>query len=198
VSIAEQKRALRRRVLELRDALGDDEISRRSAQVARRVMEMECYRAARTRLLFASFGSEVRTDALLEDTICSGARLVLPRVVRRREALALHEVADLSLELAPGTWGIPEPSPDRCPQVGLSEVDFILVPGVAFDRRGTRLGYGGGFYDRILRTRPDLAEAGSVVAIAFGLQIVDEVPRDEGDVLVPVIVTEAELIMTCT
>jgi len=166
VSTGDRKRELRRRVLAQRDALSVEEIERRSAEIARRVMELECYRAARTRLLFASFGSEVCTDSLLTETA----------------------------DMAPWMWGIREPFPLRCPTVSLSEVDFILVPGVAFDRRGGRLGYGGGFYDRILRERSDLVEAGAVVAVTFALQIVDEVPRDERDVLVPVIVTENEII----
>lgn len=198
MSITEEKRALRRRVLALRDALSDEEIHQRSAEIARRVAELECYRAARTRLLFASFGSEVRTDALLTETLASEARLILPRVARGRQDLALHEVADLQADLAPGTWGIPEPIAERCPEVALCEVDFILVPGVAFDRRGGRLGYGGGFYDRILRARQDLVDSGAAVAVAFASQIVDQVPRREGDVLVPFVVTEDEIVASGT
>ncbi len=194
MSTGDRKRELRRRVLAQRDALSVEEIERRSAEIARRVMELECYRAARTRLLFASFGSEVCTDSLLTETAASAARLVLPRGQPGREELALHEVSDPTSDMAPWMWGIREPFPLRCPTVSLSEVDFILVPGVAFDRRGGRLGYGGGFYDRILRERSDLVEAGAVVAVTFALQIVDEVPRDERDVLVPVIVTENEII----
>ena len=198
MSITEEKRALRRGVLALRDALSADEIRERSAQIARRVSQLQCYRAARTRLLFASFGSEVRTDALLEEALASEARLILPRVARGRDELALHEVADLEADLAPGAWGIPEPIAERCPERALSEVDFILVPGVAFDRRGGRLGYGGGFYDRILRARLDLIESGAAVAVAFALQIVEQVPRREGDVLVPFVVTEDELVASAT
>jgi len=190
VSITEEKRALRRRILSLRDALSADDMRERSAQIARRVTQLQCYRAARTRLLFASFGSEVRTDALLKETVASEARLILPRVAGGRDELALYEVADFEADLAPGTWGIPEPIAERCPEVALCEVDFILVPGVAFDRRGGRLGYGGGFYDRILRARLDLIESGAAVAIAFALQIVDRVPRRESDVLVPLVMTE--------
>ncbi len=190
MSITEEKRALRRRILSLRDALSDDDIREGSAQIARRVSQLQCYRAARTRLLFASFGSEVRTDALLAETLASEARLILPRVARGRDELALHEVADLEADLAPGAWGIPEPIAERCPERALSEVDFILVPGVAFDRRGGRLGYGGGFYDRILRARLDLIESGAAVAVAFALQIVDRVPRHESDMLLPLVMTE--------
>lgn len=198
MTISEEKQALRRRILSLRDALSADDIRERSAQIARRVTQLQCYRAARTRLLFASFGSEVRTDALLAETLASEARLILPRVERGREELAFHEVVDLDADLAPGAWGIPEPIAERCPERALNEVDFILVPGVAFDRRGGRLGYGGGFYDRILRARQDLITDGAAVAVGFALQIVDRVPRHEGDVLVPLVVTEDEVLASAT
>jgi len=140
----------------------------------------------------------VRTDALLAEALASEARLILPRVARVRDELALHAVADLEADLAPGTWGIPEPIAERCAEVALGEVDFVLVPGVAFDRRGGRLGYGGGFYARILRARQDLVDSGAAVAVAFALQIVDRVPRHEGDVLVPFVVTEDELVASAT
>ena len=194
MTTAQRKRALRAEVLARRDALSGDEIRERSLRIAERVTELLCYRAARTRLLFASFGSEVRTEALLAETAASEARLILPRVVHGRGDLALHEVRDLQVDLAPGAWGIPEPTPERCPEVSLSEVDFILAPGVAFDRQGGRLGYGGGFYDRILRERVDLVESSAAVAVTFALQVVGEAPRDERDVVVPVIVTEDEII----
>jgi 5-formyltetrahydrofolate cyclo-ligase len=73
-------------------------------------------------------------------------------------------------------------------------VDFVLVPGLAFDRTGGRLGYGGGFFDYILNVRTDLVESGAAVAVAFSCQIVERVPTAGWDVRVPMIATEDELI----
>ncbi len=167
-----------------------------STEIARRVMRLSSYRRARERLLFVSFGSEVDTSLLIADTLRSRARLVLPRVQGREEALALHEVSDPATQVAPGWGGIPEPVAGNCPERSIYDVDFILVPGLAFDRLGGRLGYGGGYFDYLLNLRGDLVETGAVVAVAFSAQIVDEVPREAWDVRVPVIVTEHEVIDT--
>jgi len=190
LNAAERKQALREEALRARDALAPAEIEERSAEITRRVMLLSSYRRARVRLLFASIGSEVRTDRLIAHTVRSRARLVLPRVRGPEEALALHEVVDPETQLVPGWSGIPEPIAGNCPECTESDIDFILVPGLAFDRHGGRLGYGGGYYDYILNVRGDLVDSGAAVAVAFASQIVDEVPREAWDVRVSVIVTE--------
>jgi 5-formyltetrahydrofolate cyclo-ligase len=194
VKIAAEKAALRRRMRGRRDALTEDERERRSREAMRRVTQMPAYKRSRSRLLFRSFGSEVRTDLLIEDTLAGGAELILPRVKGIEESLALHAVADPVCDLAPGAFGIEEPIRGRCPERSLNDVDFVLVPGLAFDRRGGRLGYGGGFFDYILNVRSDLVEDGAVVAVAFSCQMVEEVPQEGWDVRVPMIATEDELI----
>lgn len=188
------KRAMRARVQRSRDALPAEEARRSSEEIVRRVKNLPAYERARSRLLFASFRSEVATDALLRQTLAIGARLVLPRVTEFEEPLALHEVRDIERDLAPGAFGIREPIPARCPELSVEHVDFILVPGLAFDRAGGRLGYGGGFFDWVLSHRHDLVDGAAAVAVAFALQIVDEVPMQAWDVPVSLIVTEDEII----
>ncbi|MBD3291734.1 MAG: 5-formyltetrahydrofolate cyclo-ligase [Armatimonadia bacterium] len=194
MKVAAEKAALRRRARRRRDALVNGELERRSEQIARRVMGLSGWQRARSRLLFRSFGSEVLTDQLIDQTLGSGVELVLPRVKGLEETLALHAVADPECDLAPGCFGIDEPICDRCPERSLYDVDFVLVPGLAFDRAGGRLGYGGGFFDYILNVRTDLVESGAVVAVAFSCQVVEEVPTAGWDVRVPMIATEDELI----
>lgn len=171
-------------------------MERLSVEIAARVMRLPAWRRSRTRLLFCSFGSEVRTDALIAETLEVGARLVLPRVRGPEEPLALHEVRDPQEELAPGSFGIMEPRKDVCPEVSPYDLDFVLIPGLAFDRRGGRLGYGGGFFDYVLNLRGDLLEQGAAVAVAFALQILGEVPQEGWDVRVPFIATEHALVDT--
>jgi 5-formyltetrahydrofolate cyclo-ligase len=91
-------------------------------------------------------------------------------------------------DLEPGFKGIREPC-RGCTKVGPDEVDLVVVPGVAFDRKGRRLGYGGGFYDGFLSTC-----GAPRIAIAFGVQVVDSVPCDECDLPVGVVITEDEII----
>jgi 5-formyltetrahydrofolate cyclo-ligase len=184
------KQALRTSVLAARDALPPESRRRLSASIASRIAALPSYAAARTVLLALPFRSEWDSHALARDVIASGRRLVLPRVDRDARVLALHAVADLDADVAPGYLGIPEPRAVR-PAVAAAEVDFVLVPGVAFDAEGRRLGYGGGFYDRLLPTlRPDAAR----VAGAFDEQVVDRVPAASHDERVALVATPTRVL----
>jgi 5-formyltetrahydrofolate cyclo-ligase len=101
--------------------------------------------------------------------------------------LELHQLTDPAHDLVVGYQGIPEPRVD-CPRVAYDAVDFVLVPGVAFDPWGRRLGYGGGYYDRLL---PLISPQASRIAGIFELQFVDHVPSAPHDIAVDVIVTES-------
>ena len=188
MTAADEKRQLRRRIIALRDGLDPEARKASSAAVCRGVAESPEFAQARTVLLFASFGSEVDTSDLLREALRQGKRLVLPRVEPETRRLELREARSLDADLAPGTWGIPEPVADRCREVALESVDFVLVPGVAFDRELRRLGYGGGYYDRILADTAGRA----AIAVCFAMQIVERVPADQHDMRVPVLITETE------
>ena len=183
---AEAKAALRRAVLRRRDALTEGERALSGERIVAAILDLPAYRDAGVVLAYASFGTELRTDRLLRRVLADGKVLLLPRV--ERGGLRLYEVRDLASDLEPGTWGIREPKPDHCPPVEPSRVGFALVPGVAFDREARRLGYGGGFYDRLLAG--GLPEGTPLVSGAFGVQVVDEVPTDPHDAPVDVVVTE--------
>jgi 5,10-methenyltetrahydrofolate synthetase len=183
------KAALRRAVLLSRDALPRGERALLSARIVTTILDLPTYQEADVVLAYASFGTELQTDELLRRVLADGKTLVLPRV--ERGGLGLYEVRNLAGDLAPGTWGIREPEPDRCPRADAGGVGFALIPGVAFDRRARRLGYGGGFYDRLLAG--DLPEGTPLVSGAFEVQILDEVPTDPHDAPVDVVVTEKEV-----
>jgi 5-formyltetrahydrofolate cyclo-ligase len=186
MELPQRKRRLRRRVLETRDALGVDEITRRSAQLRKNLETLPEYQSAQTVHLFAPFGTEVDTRPILESLWRRDTRTVLPRVAP--DGQLEHCVVQSFTELLAGFRDIPEPAPS-CGEWLPEQVDLILVPGVAFDRRGGRLGYGGGYYDRFLDACP-----APRVALAFHLQLVDEVPREPHDRLVHRIVTDVEVI----
>jgi 5-formyltetrahydrofolate cyclo-ligase len=171
-----------------RDAVDPAVRARFSAAATARVAALRAFREARVALAYASFGSELDTRPLLRRVLDGGRRLVLPRVERAARRLALHEVRDLDDELRPGTWGIPEPVADRCPAVAPGEIDFVLVPGVAFDPHGGRVGHGGGYYDRLLGAWP--RPVPPLVAVAFELQVLPAVPVYPTDRRVDLVVTE--------
>jgi 5-formyltetrahydrofolate cyclo-ligase len=186
-ALAERKRALRRAILERRDALSPEERRAKSATIVERVMALSEVRSAPTVMAFWSFGSEVETATLIERLHEAEKRVVLPRVELGDVVAVVYEPGDAA---AATSFGAMEPS--GVDLVGPEDVDAVIAPGVAFDRRGGRIGYGGGFYDRFLaRIRPDAP----VVAFAFALQVVEAVPHGDRDRRVHLIVTEDETIV---
>ncbi|HKH10073.1 MAG TPA: 5-formyltetrahydrofolate cyclo-ligase [Rubrobacter sp.] len=183
------KAALRETILRRRGALPESERASLGGRIIGDVLDLRSYERSNVVLAYASFGTEIPTDRFLRRVLEDGKTLLLPRV--GHDGLDLHEVRDPAGDLAPGTWGIREPKPDLCPLADTHSVDFALIPGVAFDRRGRRLGYGGGYYDRLLAGA--LSNGTPLVSGAFEVQMVDEVPVGPHDASVDVVVTEEEI-----
>jgi 5-formyltetrahydrofolate cyclo-ligase len=103
-------------------------------------------------------------------------------------AIRTHEVRDLRRDLAAGVWGIREPHAERCPETPASQIELVLVPGVAFTSRCERLGYGGGYYDGFIRSLG--APGPRLVAAAFSLQVLPQLPVSDRDQRVDLVLTE--------
>jgi 5-formyltetrahydrofolate cyclo-ligase len=159
-----------------------------SESITRHLIALGRVQAAGTVLAYLSFGDELDTHAFVDWLLAQGKRLALPRVNREARRLDLFLVSDPASQTAAGTWGIREPVLERCEAVDLAQIDLILVPGVAFTAAGARLGYGGGYYDRLIASG---AARPPTIAAAFGLQIVAELPLSPSDVAVDLVITEA-------
>jgi 5-formyltetrahydrofolate cyclo-ligase len=181
------KLVLRQRVLAIRDAVPPALRSAASDAIVARLLARPDFLSARAVLLTLPFGSEWDTLALVRAALAAGKTVAMPRVDKASRMLALHAIADPMQDIGAGYRDIPEPLP-ACPAVSRDAIDFVLVPGVAFDPKGRRIGYGGGYYDRLL---PLLSPRAARVAGAFELQIVDRVPDAPHDVAVDAIVTES-------
>lgn len=183
------KRALRQRIIALREALAPEARRSFSERICAAILELEAYRRARTVAAYMSIGSELQTGALNRDILSGGRRLALPRVNRETGELEIYQVTDPASELKPGVWGIAEPDPARCRRIlDLGELDLILVPGAAFGPEGERLGYGKGYYDRLLR------RAGSGIARvagAFSVQVTEGIPMGPADERIDLVLTES-------
>ncbi len=184
--LKQAKRALRREVLAERDRLSEAERAEKSAAIADRVLAMEEIAGARTVMAFWSFGSEVDTIPLLERLHAAGTRVALPRIEGRDITPVGYSIGDPVSETS---FGAKEPVSDRV--LAPAELDLVVVPGVAFDREGGRVGYGAGFYDRLL---PRVREDTAAVGVAFALQVVERVPAGGVDRRVDAVVTEREVI----
>lgn len=159
-----------------------------SERITARLLALDAYRKAGCIMAYMGFGAEFETTDFIADLLAQGKQLVLPRVERGNRALRLHAVRDPDEQLEAGVWGIRQPRAGLCPAVPASEIGFVLVPGVAFTARCERLGYGGGYYDGFIRSLE--ARRPALVAAAFALQLVSELPLSETDQRVDLVVTE--------
>jgi len=186
------KSGLRKKTLALREQLSADSHAAYSRAIAERLMQMPEYRQSNAILGYMNFRTEFASDIWARQVLAENKKLALPRVNHHTNQLDLFWVEDLENQLAAGLWGIREPIVERCEQVtGLNNVEFALLPGVAFTRNGARLGYGGGYYDKLLARMTHIPP---LVAAAFELQIVETIPQEATDVKVGWIITEQRTI----
>lgn len=189
----DNKRIIRKSILDARNRLTDDEIMRNSLIIAERMFGLEEFRKSHLIMCFMSFGSEVRTDSLIERSMALGKRIAVPMVVKdcdRHGEIIACEVKNPCAELEKGTYGILEPKKDCIRCVSPESIDFVVVPGIAFDVRRNRLGYGAGYYDGFLKkVRKDCVKVG----IAFDFQVLEKIPAEEHDIPVDMIVTEKKI-----
>ena len=192
------KQVIRKHILSLREQLPVDLRAAHSAAITGRLLRLPEYLQADTVLGYMNFGTEFASELWVARVLAEGKRLVLPKVNHHTNHLDLYRVDDPENQLASGLWGIREPIVERCERLEtLNEVEFALLPGVAFTRNGARLGYGGGFYDKLLAGLDGRTRRPALVAAAFALQIVADIPQETTDIRVERIVTEQETI-ACT
>jgi 5-formyltetrahydrofolate cyclo-ligase len=181
------KPELRREMIARRDAMPEGERSRITAALTAALTALPQYAAARSVLATMSIGSEWSTRAFLDRARADGKIVVLPRLTPPPRRLALHAVEDLDRHLVPGVWSIPEPDPGRCPAFELGDVDFALVPALAVDRAGYRLGYGAGYFDKLLAGRGAAPFCVTALPAAF---MVESLPHEQHDIPVDLALDE--------
>ena len=189
MTLAEEKKALRKKTIEERNTLSGEQIYAKSSAITRRVIGDDAFIDSDTIMMFVSYKTEVRTWEMMDLVVSSGRLLAVPRV--EGDVICFY-VVEGPEDMEPGCMGIMEPR-DHCeeyiPPEDRSRVQ-IITPGVAFDEEGRRIGYGGGYYDKYFEQYPGLRKA----ALAFDLQITDHVPTEETDVRVDMIFTESRKI----
>ncbi len=183
----ETKAEIRKRILETRTNLTDDEVAAKSEAILQKVLKTPEYMEADNILLYADYNHEVMTRGIFEDAIMRKKRVYFPKSDKLTNSMLFFQTVSVK-QLEKGFMGIPEPKENMqlCYKFNPDEDTLVILPGVAFDTRGFRLGYGKGFYDKFLSSRRQL----STMALAFACQIVDEMPDEEHDIKMDKIVTE--------
>ncbi len=184
------KKTLRAQMRQQRRAVPPAERARASAMIKQNLTALEAYQRARTIHTYVSWQDEVDTHAVISEALQAGRRVAVPKVQRAARTLVHYFIDDFSA-LEAGAYGILEPSEEKGARkvAEKNAFDLVLIPGLAFDREGHRLGYGAGYYDRFL------AESRMPkIGLAFATQVVERVPKTAHDQRVDFIVTENEVI----
>ncbi|MCM1091115.1 MAG: 5-formyltetrahydrofolate cyclo-ligase [Butyrivibrio sp.] len=178
--VMQQKKLLRKRILQTRDAIGRQERERAQVLLTERILGHQWFYMSDVVLGFACYGSEINIDEILQEALRKGKKLYLPKV--EGEEMFFYRVDDLS-KLSVGYKGIMEPEGDTERYVYAPTEhrrELMLMPGVAFDPFRNRMGYGKGFYDCFLSDKPQLQLC--TIAVGFACQMVEQVPCGERDI----------------
>jgi 5-formyltetrahydrofolate cyclo-ligase len=185
------KTALRKQLIDRRAALSADEVARASEGAVSLVRTLFEWKNATEALLYWPVRGEIDLRPLITELWQRGCRVLLPRCRPDQPGEMDLACAACEDELVPGAFSIMEPDAEICPPVDSCRPQIALIPGVGFDRRGNRLGFGGGYYDRLLAT--DALRDTLVVGVAHEFQLIDSLPTQPWDKPVHVVCTEEEL-----
>ena len=167
------KKELRKAIRERKRAMTEQEIVSRSEKLGVLFAQSEAYKAAKTIYGYLPYNQEVRTVPMLEQALRDGKRVAVPKVYG--EEMKFLYLDDLT-QVAKGYAGIPEPIADG--PVADDETALVLMPGLAFDPAGHRIGYGGGFYDKFLSAEPNHP----TLALCYEFQMLPELHTEEHDI----------------
>lgn len=182
----EVKKQLRSRMLEARKALAEDRRFEYSKRACHHLAGSERLAGAKAIMAFHPFGAELDILPFVEEARVRGQEVWMPLTIPSERRLIPYRYSGPQM-LKQGTYGIWEPDPQIAEKADLTKLDAVLVPGVAFDRAGGRMGYGGGYYDRFLAS---LDRKPFLLGVAYSMQVVEHVPVEPHDILLDAIVTE--------
>ncbi|MBD3181116.1 5-formyltetrahydrofolate cyclo-ligase [Candidatus Poribacteria bacterium] len=185
-----QKKITRNKIRQIRDNMSPEDIEEKSRIIQYKLWQFIHKHSFRSVMFYIAFGSEVRTQECMRRSIEKGIDTIVPLCCKGRQLLPC-KILDMDIELELNHYGILEPKPQFKRPYPPSEIDLIIVPGLAFDKKGYRIGYSGGYYDRFLGKCPQTA----TVSLAYELQIVDSAFPAEWDLPVQRIITEYRLIV---
>lgn len=185
------KSEIRANILKKRDEIPADVKKEKDHKIHSSFQKTTEYLKAHVLLIYVSFGSEIDTLTLIKKGFDDGKRICVPVADKKTHTITPSEILSLE-ELEPGAYGILEPRSDCIRPVSGEEVDLTLVPGLAFDKNGYRIGYGGGFYDRFFEKYPH----GKKIALCYDFQIQESVPINQYDIPVEKIISESNALET--
>jgi len=173
------KESIRREILKRLNEQSEIERARKSLKIKKELLALEEFKLAETVMFYVSKDGEVDTIPMIKDTLRMGKRVAVPISKAEKKELIASQILDLEKELTKGPYGILQPKSKYVRPVPIEEIDLVIVPGVAFDKTGRRLGRGAGYYDRFLKKFPkDIP----FIGLAFDFQVVEDLPTHSHDI----------------
>ncbi len=189
-----EKDAIREKLKLIRSKLSREDVRTKSAQIRELLFSLPEFQRAKSVSFYVAKENEVQTDHMIKDSLRSGKKVLIPITDKESGKLIFSELRDYDTELEPGAFGVLEPEPAYRRVVSPAAMDLIVVPGVAFDVKGHRLGRGKGYYDRFLSEVSLNKVDAQFIGLAYEFQVLKEIQHEHGDVPVHKIVTEKRII----
>jgi 5-formyltetrahydrofolate cyclo-ligase len=182
----EEKRLIREQVIDLlRKQKKEDSLSK-SRRILDKLFALKEFEEAETILFYASFNGEVDTFEMMKRGLQLGKRIALPMIISEDKKIVPALIKDVDFSLETGPYGIKQPKQGRCQSLSPDQIDLVIVPGLAFDRDGHRLGRGAGYYDRFLS---DDCSGTPSIGLAYDFQVVDGLPLEPHDQAVSFVIS---------
>jgi len=183
---------LRKKILTARNDLEPEQKQVKSSRIRERLLTLDEVQTHRNIFIYVNFRSEVETLGIISELLAQGKEVSVPLTRVEEKRLDIVSITDPDQQLVPGYCNIPEPREELVSSNSVDPelLDVIVLPGSVFDLRGGRFGYGGGYYDRLLASIPRAHR----LALAFEIQIVDQLPLQSHDQIMDTIITEDRLI----
>ncbi len=189
--LKEKKSEIREQTIVLRNGLSDKERAEKSSKIMERLFDFANFLEAKIVLFYMHSNSEVQTEKMIRKAMEYEKGIVLPLIDKKEKQIVPLKIDDLGRDVGPGYRKIMEPNPQRCKAMPVEHIDLAIIPGIAFDERGGRIGHGTGFYDKFI---PNLDLTTRKVALAFECQIVSQIPMEPHDRYIDIIITEERTI----
>ncbi len=179
------KSEIRKEILNIRNNMDGELAAQKSRVIIDKVKSTEEYKNSKSIMVYMDFKNEVNTKMFISEALKEGKKVIIPYTDIKNVVIIPVEIDSLD-DLVECKFGYLEPRKEKINNpYDVDKIDLILVPGVAFDKKRNRVGFGKGFYDRLLKNRRAKA-----IALAYEFQVLDEVPADEHDVKMDMIITE--------
>ncbi len=183
------KDEIRQKYILLRKTTPRTDRDEKSKEICIKLRKLHDFIISSTIFVYLSMPEEVSTDMIIKQALDSKKVVTCPVVCKKQGVMKAAQLYGLD-HVVPGAYGIREPE-GKSLIIQETKIDLAIVPGVVFDKKGARIGYGGGYYDKFL---PKLKKNTAIIALAFDLQIVNNITQDEYDVPVDIIITEQRII----